>query len=145
MSATENATREGTCLCGNVSVRARISKPAMRACHCEMCRKLTSSMFMSLQTDQDSIEITGDVTLFRSSDWAQRGFCGTCGSTIFYSTVHDGVRQLAAGLFPNAADAPMKIEFFTDNCPGAYALAGDQKKLTAAQTIALFTGSGDDT
>ena len=134
---------EGGCLCGAVSVRARMSKPALRACHCEMCRKVTSSMFMSLQTDQESIQIAGDVALFRSSDWAQRGFCGTCGATIFYATVEDGARHLAAGLFANAGGAPMKIEFYADNCPGAYALAGTQRKLTAAETVALFTGAGD--
>ena len=134
---------EGGCLCGAISVRAAVSKPAMRACHCEMCRKVTSSMFMSLQTDQESIEIAGEVTLFRSSDWAQRGFCGTCGSTIFYSTVHDGARHLAAGLFADAGGAPMKIEFYTDNCPSAYALAGAHRKLTGAETVALFTGTGD--
>ncbi len=131
---------EGACLCGAVSVRARMTTPAMRACHCEMCRKLTSSMFMSLNADQDSIEIAGDVTLFRSSEWAQRGFCGICGSTIFYSTVGDGARHLAAGLFKDAGGAPMKIEFYEDNCPGAYALKGEHKKLSAVETVALFTG-----
>ena len=32
-----------------------------------------------------------------------------------------------------------------DTCPGADALAGDHMKLTAAETRALFSGSGDDT
>ena len=134
----------GSCLCGGIKVQAMVSKPAMRACHCEMCRKLTSSMFMSVNTDQDSIEITGDVAVYASSEWAERGFCRICGSVIFYSTKEDGARHLAAGLFENAAAAPMKMEFFSDNCPSAYALAGTHKKLTTAQTLALFTGEGDN-
>lgn len=136
----------GSCMCGAVQVSANVVKPALRACHCEMCRKQTSSMFMSLQTDQDSIVIEGSLAVYRSSDWAERGFCQTCGSTIFYSTVEDGARHLAAGLFERAADAPMKIEFFADNCPSAYALTGDQKKLTTQETIDLFAPmTGDDT
>ncbi|MEP1536473.1 MAG: GFA family protein [Paracoccaceae bacterium] len=134
----------GSCLCGAIKVQAKVSKPALRACHCEMCRKLTSSMFMSINTDQDSIQITGNVAVYSSSEWAERGFCRTCGSVIFYSTKEDGARNLSAGLFENAAHAPMKMEFFSDNCPSAYALAGDQEKLTAEQTIALFTGEGDN-
>jgi hypothetical protein len=51
---------------------------------------------------------------------------------------HDGSRNLAAGLFDNAANAPMTVEFFTDNCPQAYALTGDHKKMTTQETIALF-------
>lgn len=131
---------EGQCLCGAIQVRGTMSQPAMRACHCEMCRKLTSSMFMSVNFDPDSIRIEGDVIVYRSSEWAERGFCGTCGSTIFYGTVHDGARNLSAGLFENAANAPMKLEFFEDNCPSSYALEQTaQQKLSAEQTIALFT------
>lgn len=134
----------GSCLCGQIIVQAKTNAPALRACHCEMCRKVTSSMFMSVNVDQDSLQIEGDVVVFSSSDWAERGFCGTCGSVIFYSTKEDGARHPAAGLFEKAASAPMKMEFFTDNCPDAYALAGTHRKLTTEQTLALFTGEGDD-
>lgn len=132
---------EGQCLCGAIKVRATATRPALRACHCEMCRRHTSSMFMSVDLDQDSIDIDGEVTLFRSSDWAERGFCATCGSTVFYATVHDGRRNLAAGLFPNAADATLMHEFYADAAPDSYALENrGQTKLTTDETIALFTG-----
>ena len=131
---------EGQCLCGAITVRAN-SAAALRACHCDMCRKHTSSMFMSVELDQHSLEIEGDVATYRSSEWAERGFCSTCGSTIFYATVHDGRRNLAAGLFADAAKAPLTQEFYADTCPDSYTLLDrGQQKLTTAQTIALFTG-----
>jgi hypothetical protein len=135
---------EGHCLCGEVTARAIMSKPMMRACHCDMCRSHTSSMFMSLGIDEGSLSLEGPVKTYRSSEWAERGFCGTCGSTLFYGTFEDGARHPSAGLFENAANADLKLEFFADQAPG-YALAGTHRKMTAKETIALFAPeTGED-
>ena len=131
---------KGHCLCGAVQVTAQTDNPKLRACHCDMCRQHTSGAFFSIKTVTGSEVVTGTFQTYQSSEWAERGFCPTCGSTLWYGTTADGLRNFAAGLFPNAGDAPMVIEFFADQCPQGYALAGDHKKLTAEQTIALFTG-----
>ena len=132
----------GQCLCGAVTVTAQRAEPALRACHCDMCRQWTSSMFMSVQMAQGSITVDGPVQIFRSSEWAQRAFCGTCGSALWYETVHDGHRNLAAGLFPNAAGTTLAMEFSIDHKPDGFALAGDHTRLTEAETVALFVGDG---
>ncbi len=128
----------GRCLCGEVTVTASSPKPILRACHCDMCRQHTSGPFFSISADHESIKVSGPAKTYRSSEWAERGFCSTCGSTLWYGTVHDGVRNLSAGLFKDAGGAPLKLEFFVDQCPQGYALAGDHKKLTTKDTIALF-------
>ena len=104
-----------------------------------MCRQHTSGAFISLQFEQESIRVEGGYTVYDSSDWATRGFCPICGSTLWYSTKHDGARYLGAGLFPNAAGATLAMEFYEDQCPHGYALAGDHPKLSTADTLALFT------
>ena len=129
---------DGQCLCGAVTVSATLAKPVIRACHCDMCRQHTSSMFMSLPTEPGSITVTGPAQSYRSSDWAERGFCSTCGSTLWYATVADGQKQLAAGLFDQAGQATLKLEFFADMCPSGYALAGDHRKMSTEETAALF-------
>ncbi|MEX0371121.1 MAG: GFA family protein [Tateyamaria sp.] len=134
----------GRCLCGAVTATARISTPILRACHCDMCRQHTSGMFMSIAVDPDSLDFQGPVSTYRSSDWAERGFCGTCGSTLFYATVHDGARHPAAGLFADIDDVPLKLEFYSDMCPAGYGLAGDHRRLTTDETIAMFTSSEGD-
>lgn len=134
---------EGQCLCGAVRVTARTADPRLRACHCDMCRRHTSGMFISIDTEQESLEITGPARSFRSSDWAERGFCETCGATLWYGTVHDGARHLAAGLFDNAGGGRMTLEFFADRCPLGYRLAGDHKRLSSAETIAMFSGANN--
>ncbi len=99
---------------------------------------------MSLATDPGSIQISGSAKSYRSSEWAERGFCETCGSTLWYGTVADGQRHLAAGLFHNAADAPLKLEFFADMAPSGYALAGKHRKMTTKETEALFAPQDGD-
>ncbi len=143
--SADERTVEGRCLCGAVQVTAKVADPILRACHCDMCRQHTSSMFMSLATVPNSVEVRGPAKTFRSSDWAERGFCEICGSTLWYGTIHDGVRNIAAGLFENGADAPLKLEFFSDMTPDGYALAGDHRRLTTAETIQLFAPEEGDT
>lgn len=126
----------GQCLCGAVTVTATLTDPIVRACHCEMCRRQTSSMFMSLPAE--NIVFSGPTKTYQSSEWAERGFCGTCGSTLWYGTRGDGHINPSAGLFDNAGDAPLNLEFFTDAAPKGYALAGDHRKMTTQETLALF-------
>jgi hypothetical protein len=142
--AVSNAKRiEGRCLCGAVTLSAQTEGARLRACHCDMCRRLTSGMFISVETVPGTLTVTGPVRTFVSSDWAQRGFCGTCGSTLWYETRQDGMRSLAAGLFDNAAGGEMTLEFFSDRCPQGYRLAGDHRRLSTDETIAMFSGAGE--
>ncbi|WP_298841212.1 GFA family protein [uncultured Roseobacter sp.] len=129
----------GRCLCGAVTVTVQTENPRLRACHCDMCRRHTSGAFFSVDTMPGTLVVEGPATSFASSDWAERGFCGTCGSTLWYGTVHDGMRHLAAGLFDNAAGGELKLEFYADRCPSGYSLAGDHRRLNTEETIAMFT------
>jgi hypothetical protein len=129
---------KGQCLCGAVQVTATVDNPRMRACHCDMCRQHCSGPFFSLETVAGSVSVTGPAQSFRSSDWGSRGFCGTCGSTLWYGFDADGSRNLSAGLFPNAGGGALKVEFFTDKCPQGYALEGEHKKMTTQETLAMF-------
>lgn len=133
-------TIQGQCLCGAVRITAGTDAPVLRVCHCDMCRRQNSGAFFSVETVPGSVEVTGEAQTYKSSDWAQRGFCGTCGSTLWYETVHDGRRNLAAGLFADAANAALSVEFFADMCPQGYRFAGEHRRLSTAETMALFAG-----
>jgi len=95
---------------------------------------------MSVATEPDSVVVTGPAKSFRSSDWAERGFCADCGSTLWYGTVHDKNRNLSAGLFPNAAEAMLEVEYYSDQIPEGYKLAGAHRRLDTEKTLALFAG-----
>ncbi len=137
-------TVRGQCMCGAVTVTATVVRPVMRACHCDQCRRWTSSMYMSLPTDPASVAVDGPVQVYRSSDWAERAFCETCGSALWYALVSDRVRQLAAGLFDNAAGSSLAVEYFEDKTPAGYDLAGDHKRMSKADCIAMFAPKEGD-
>lgn len=142
---SEKIKLDGQCMCGAVTVTATSTDPVLRACHCEMCRRHNSFAFVNIQTDPNSIDISGPVKVFKSSDWAQRGFCETCGSTLWYGMQHDGSRNLSAGLFTELGGAEIVQEYFVDECLLGAGFAGSHEKLTRQQTFALFAPSrGDD-
>lgn len=75
---------EGGCLCG--AIRFRSSAPPVRAviCHCSMCRRHSGAPALAfVHFPAESFTwLAGQPAWFRSSPYAERGFCSTCGSTI---------------------------------------------------------------
>jgi len=76
----------GSCLCGAIklTIDARLKDPI--ACHCKQCRRQSGHYFSAVAAPKTALRITGDANLrwFRASDIASRGFCKTCGSTLFW-------------------------------------------------------------
>lgn len=128
----------GRCMCGAVTVDVTKLAPSMNACHCEMCRRWTGSAFVAVHSAADDTTFDGPVKTLSSSDWATRGWCDACGSTLFYRLDHDGSYGIAAGLFDNAADHALTIEYYVDQKPDGFAFAGDHKRLNEAETLAYF-------
>lgn len=74
----------GSCLCGAVTYQVDGPMRPVVACHCTQCRKATGHFVSATSALRDDIQVQGDVTWFRSSDTARRGFCCTCGSNLFW-------------------------------------------------------------
>lgn len=89
----------------------------------------------------------GPVKTFTSSDWAERAFCGECGSALWYRITapgeNHGQTQMAAGLFENAGDGALGLELYIDKKPKGYAFIGDPRQLTEEDVIALFAPSDE--
>lgn len=75
---------QGSCLCG--AVRYVVTGPLrpVVACHCTQCRKTSGHHVAATSADREAVVIEGDVTWYRSSKDARRGFCGICGSNLFW-------------------------------------------------------------
>ena len=79
------------------------------------------------------------MTWFASSEWASRGFCSKCGSTLFYKLADEfgGVWTITAGAFDALpANLPLSKEIFIDSKPDYYAFAGDRPRLTGEEVFA---------
>ena len=126
----------GACACGAVTVTLDVARPSVHACRCEACRAWTGSAFLSMHAEASEVRIDGPVRAYRSSEHGERGFCSTCGATLFFRmTASDIVSYgMAAGLFPDAADLPLKAEYFANETDG-FRIGGSHPRLNEAQTI----------
>ncbi|MEL6700184.1 MAG: GFA family protein [Pseudomonadota bacterium] len=79
---TPSAT--GSCLCGAVTYAAYGDLRPVIACHCRQCRKISGHYGAATGALRDKVQISGEVTWYVSSPTARRGFCGTCGSSLFW-------------------------------------------------------------
>ena len=107
-----------------------------------MCRRLTSGPMIAVHP-KGGVEIENEagVTWYRSSDWAERGFCTTCGSSLFYRLVESGAIFPSAGALDDQGRfTAISNHIFVDEKPDYYEFADTAPRLTGAETIALFTG-----
>lgn len=74
----------GSCLCGAISFTVRGPLRPVIACHCVQCRKTSGHHVAATSAPRETIEIRGLPVWYVSSEWARRGFCGTCGSNLFW-------------------------------------------------------------
>ncbi|SFI62533.1 GFA family protein [Jannaschia pohangensis] len=76
--------RRGSCLCGGISYAVTGAMRPVVACHCGQCRKTSGNHVAATSAPRETVAITGEVRWYRSSETAQRGFCPTCGSQLFW-------------------------------------------------------------
>jgi hypothetical protein len=105
---SEKEVYEGGCLCG--AVRYSATAPPVRAmiCHCSMCRKHSGAPILSfVHFPVASFRWTGDEpTRYRSSDYAERGFCSVCGSTV---SMHEEVLTDRVQIAVGSLDEPNRV------------------------------------
>jgi hypothetical protein len=131
----------GSCLCGAVMIEAKQLSNLMGACHCSMCRQWGGGPFFALDGQQD-IVIKGseNISLFASSEWAERAFCSTCGTHLFYRFKQTNQHMLSAGLFGFDSELEFDHQIFIDDKPSYYCFADETQNLTGAEVIAAFSG-----
>ena len=91
--------KTGSCLCRAVTFELHGQLRPVLACHCTQCRKASGHYFAATALDRHRLRITCDDGLrwYRSSEFAQRGFCSTCGSSLFWQEDDAETVSVAAG------------------------------------------------
>ena len=74
----------GSCLCGAVRYAVHGPLRPVIACHCVQCRKTSGHHVAATSAPRESVVTEGEVTWYASSPVARRGFCGVCGSNLFW-------------------------------------------------------------
>lgn len=124
---------KGTCLCGAIEVTAPDQHQAS-LCHCSTCRRWTGGPMFSVHCGPD-VQFKGDApAVYRSSDWAERGFCAQCGTHLFYHLLPANEYVLSLGIF-QGEPFQLATEIFIDEKPAFYELGNDTRKLTGQQVF----------
>jgi hypothetical protein len=76
----------GHCLCGACSFELVGPHNWVGHCHCESCRRSTASPFTTwIGQENGRWKLTGKTPVsYESSSGNERGFCGTCGSPMYF-------------------------------------------------------------
>lgn len=82
------AALSGHCLCRSVTFEVRGEILRAGHCHCESCRRATSSPVTTFFTvEKADAEFTGEpLRYYASSPGVSRSFCSACGSPMSYET-----------------------------------------------------------
>ena len=126
----------GNCLCGAVQITvdgAHVPQPGI--CHCRMCQRWSGGVFMCFEASGSAVTVSGTVTRYASSSFAERAFCPTCGSHLWMRDTVDAndSYELMPGLFDAASNWPLRSEIYTDAALAAAQIAGDHPRATQAQ------------
>lgn len=95
-------TTTGRCLCGAIRFQTDAPPQGPSVCHCHQCRRQSGHLWASAYVPKPALTITGEVRWYDSSPQAQRGFCPTCGSFLFWHAHLENTMSFALG----ALDAP---------------------------------------
>ena len=135
----------GRCLCGVVGITVSAMKPLVDVCHCSMCQRW-GGMFAGVQGDGFTVDGRENVTVYASSDWAERAFCRTCGSNLWFRFLPSDHHSFLAGLFdftPEQAERlAIEQQIFVDEKPAWYDLAQNTPMKTGEEIVAEAKAQG---
>jgi hypothetical protein len=128
---------KGSCLCGAVQISAVIGEKSITACHCGQCRRWTGGgPYFSTSVSDARLEGEDHVAIYSASEWGERGYCRSCGTTLFWKMKGKPLNSLAAGLFDDQSALKVTGEIFTDRRACWHAEWPDASQSTEAQEIA---------
>ncbi len=108
MSATA-APLGGGCMCGAVRYEAQGAPSRTGFCHCRMCQRNSGNVFAVYASfPSANVEfLKGAPKVYRSSSFAERGFCADCGTplTFQYLAARDDI-----GITVGSFDEPARVK-----------------------------------
>ncbi|MGE8066238.1 GFA family protein [Pseudomonas sp. NPDC089569] len=112
---------QGSCLCGAVTYCISTALKAVTHCHCRKCRKSHGAAFATYASAPASAVsiLTGVEALkgYESSEGVTRRFCGTCGSSLFWSDSKGAFSQWIS-IAIATLDTPFSVKKQKHSCVG---------------------------
>lgn len=98
----------GGCHCGDIRYETADEAIHHTLCHCEDCRKCAGA-------PADQVRITGQPVWYASSANGRRGFCGRCGTGLFYTNevIFPGQIDVQSATLDNPDALPLQAQIQT--------------------------------
>jgi len=128
---------EGGCLCGAIRYRADSLPIRGVICHCTLCRKHSGAPALAFVHFPAAAFtwVQGQPALFRSSRFAERGFCSRCGSTL---SMHEEVLNDRVQITIGSLDEPERVRIddhvWTDRQLPWFHIADDLPRFPASSS-----------
>ena len=117
----------GGCLCG--AIRYEINGPlrSVLNCHCGMCRRFHGHFGAYTSVSRAHLTFCGSAEphWYRSSDSARRGFCSTCGASLFWQRKDSDEISIAAGSLDQPTGLNTAGHIFTADKGDYYDIDGE--------------------
>ena len=116
----------GSCLCGAVAFEIGAHENNVTACHCSQCRKMTGNYWASFHVADKDLNFirTDGLKWFASSDFAKRGFCKECGSTLFWKKNDSTETSVCPGSIDGKSGLTLQDHIFVADAGDYYEIAG---------------------
>lgn len=106
----------GGCHCG--AIRYETAEDAIHhaLCHCTDCRKCAGAPAVAWAlAPSDQVKIEGEPVWYASSEHGRRGFCGQCGTGLFYTNdeIFPGQIDVQSATLDNPDAIPLQAQIQT--------------------------------
>ncbi len=136
---SDEKIRKGHCLCGKVKVTVPNISNKVWACHCGMCRRWGGGPLLSTDCGTNaSFEGEENISVYDSSDWAERGFCKSCGSHLFYRVKENRQCFMPVGIFDGDENFVLDLQVFIDEKPEYYCFSNETRSMTGEEAFAEY-------
>ena len=118
---------QGSCACGKIKFEVNGNLGKSDACHCNECRKWTGHFLPSCEVMREQLSITGvdNLKWYHSSTKVRRGFCVSCGSSLFFDPIDQNKHQwiaIALGAFNEKTYAKLSLHMFVSEKGDYYSI-----------------------
>ena len=114
---------KGHCLCGAIEWLADAALTGAAVCHCGQCRRQSGHVWASAMVPCGALTIIGTPTWFGASAAAQRGFCATCGSFLFWRAEGEDTISVSLGSIEAPTGVALEKHIFTSDKGDYYDIA----------------------
>ena len=117
----------GGCFCGAVRYEATKELTQVTYCHCSKCRRWHGHVGAYTAVDRDGFRVLDDRALkwHSVSPKVRRGFCGACGSTLFFDEDGDAKMGVTAGSLDPPTGIREKAHIFVGSKGDYYEITGE--------------------